>query len=71
MRSNLRPLIEDPERYAREARAAGVPDATVDAAVARGSAVLLQPSRTVAVQNALRGQSGSIVSLATTSATRC
>ncbi len=62
VRSNLRPLLEDPERYAREARAAGVPDATIEAAVARKSAVLLQPSRTVGVQRALRGVSGSVVS---------
>ena len=59
--TSRRPLLEDPERYAREARDAGVSQAVIDAAVKRESAVLLQPSRTSSVDNALRGQSGTVV----------
>lgn len=58
LRSNARALIEDPKAYAAKARRAGIPDATIDAAVRRKSAVLLQPSRTEGVRRALRGETG-------------
>lgn len=58
LRSNARLLIEDPKRYAAQARRAGIPDAAVDAAVRRESAVLLQPSRTEGVRRALQGETG-------------
>lgn len=61
LRSNPRALLEDPKTYARQARAAGVPQPAIDAAVRRESAVLLQPSRTAGVTAALRGQTGTVV----------
>jgi class 3 adenylate cyclase len=61
MRSPSRDLIEDPDRYAAEARAAGLPEVVVDQAVASGETLLLQPVRTEAAREALLGKRGTVV----------
>lgn len=61
MRSPSRDLLEDPQRYAEEAGAMGVPDEIVAQAVSSGETLLLQPVRTEAVRSALGGGTGTVV----------
>lgn len=62
MRSPSRDLLEDPERYADEARAVGLPDELVERAVSSGETLLLQPVRTDAAREALAGGTGTTIS---------
>jgi len=62
MRSVSRLVLEDPEAYTRAAISGGAaPDVAERAARVRGT-VLIQPVQTEAVQRALRGETGEIVS---------
>ncbi len=58
MISNSRALIEDPERYAKEAYENGTPRSVVNLAVQTGSSVLLQPVTGDAIERAQRGETG-------------
>ncbi len=58
LRSTSRFLIEDPQGYAADQRAIGTPEATVERIIALGSPILEQEARTVAAEQALRGQTG-------------
>jgi class 3 adenylate cyclase len=61
MRSVSRMVLQDPERYRTLSIAAGEdPTVAAKAASVKGT-VLLQDTRTTAVQNALRGQTGTII----------
>ncbi|WP_052956926.1 adenylate/guanylate cyclase domain-containing protein [Mycolicibacter heraklionensis] len=60
MRSDSRLFLEDPERYRREAVAAGTAEATVDRAVRLGTTALVQPVGGPGLQAAQRGQSGTL-----------
>ncbi|QAY72103.1 adenylate/guanylate cyclase domain-containing protein [Agromyces protaetiae] len=62
MRSNSRPLIEDPSGYADRVVAHGTPRSVADEVVARGSTVLLQPASSPAVDAARGGGTGVMVS---------
>ncbi len=61
MRSISRLLVEDPQQYQEQAIAAGQDPVTAAQAVATKDTVLLQDTRTPAVQSALRGQSGTAI----------
>ena len=58
LRSASRFLIEDPQGYAADQRAIGTPEATVERVIKLGSPILEQEARTVATEQALRGQTG-------------
>ncbi|WP_231102162.1 HAMP domain-containing protein, partial [Mycobacterium avium] len=60
MRSDSRLILEDPERYARDAVAAGTPRNTVDTAIRWGGTTLVQPVATAAVRAAQRGETGTV-----------
>ncbi|CAG7010795.1 adenylate/guanylate cyclase domain-containing protein [Mycobacterium avium subsp. paratuberculosis] len=60
MRSASRLILEDPERYARDAVAAGTPRNTVDTAIRWGGTTLVQPVATAAVRAAQRGETGTV-----------
>lgn len=61
MRSTSRLLIDDPDAYRTAARASGLSDEEVDAAVASGATLLLQPVTTDAVTAAFAIQTGVII----------
>ncbi|UOE43997.1 adenylate/guanylate cyclase domain-containing protein [Agromyces larvae] len=58
MRSNSRPLIEDPGTYAERVIDRGTPPRVAERVVAAGSTVLLQPASSPAVAAALAGGTG-------------
>ncbi len=60
MRSVSRELVENPEQYQKDAVAAGTPPDVAARAVQVKGSILIQPVHTVAVQNALAGQTGII-----------
>ncbi len=60
MRSDSRLFLEDPQRYRREALAAGAGRDTVDTAIRWGGTTLVQPVATTAVRAAQRGESGTV-----------
>lgn len=60
MRSDSRLFLEDPERYRREAVAAGARRDTVDTAIRCGGTTLIQPVATAAVRAAQRGETGTV-----------
>ncbi|MEB3049101.1 adenylate/guanylate cyclase domain-containing protein [Mycolicibacter sp. MYC123] len=60
MRSDSRLFLEDPERYRREAVAAGTPTATVDKALRLGTTTLVQPVGSPALRDAQRGQTDTL-----------
>ncbi|OBK39087.1 cyclase [Mycobacterium sp. 1165196.3] len=60
MRSDSRLFIEDPQRYRREALAAGARRETVDTAIRWGGTTLVQPVVTTAVRAAQRGETGTV-----------
>jgi len=62
MRSVSRDLAEDPERYARLAVAAGLPQGVADQAVSSGETLLLQPVNTEAVKAGMAGETDTITS---------
>lgn len=61
LRTESRFLLEDPEGYAETIRAAGVPEATVQAISSLGSSIGLQEVRTGGTDLALRGETGTAV----------
>jgi class 3 adenylate cyclase len=61
MRSDSRLFLEDPEKYRREAEAAGTPPDIVDQAIRLHGTTLVQPVETAAVRAAQRGQTGTIL----------
>ena len=61
MRSDSRLFLEDPEKYQREAVAAGTPPDIVDKAIRLHGTTLVQPVETAAVRAAQRGQTGTVV----------
>ncbi len=61
MRSDSRLFLEDPEKYQREAEAAGTPPDIVDQAIRWHGTTLVQPVETAAVRAAQRGQTGNMV----------
>jgi class 3 adenylate cyclase len=61
MRSDSRMFLEDPEKYRREAEAAGTPPDIVDQAIRWHGTTLVQPVETTAVRAAQRGQSGTVI----------
>ncbi len=61
MRSDSRLFLQDPQRYQREAVAAGTPPDIVDRAIRWHGTTLVQPVATAAVRAAQRGQSGTVV----------
>lgn len=60
MRSDSRLFLEDPQRYRREALAAGAGRETVDTAMRWGGTTLIQPVATPAVRAAQRGETGTV-----------
>ncbi|BCO57965.1 adenylate/guanylate cyclase domain-containing protein [Mycobacterium intracellulare] len=60
MRSDSRLFLEDPQRYKRDAVAAGTRPAAVDTAIRWGGTTLVQPVATAAVRAADRGESGTL-----------
>lgn len=60
MRSDSRVFLEDPQRYRREALAAGARRETVDTAIRWGGTTLVQPVATSAVRAAQRGETGTV-----------
>lgn len=60
MRSDSRLFLEDPERYRREAVAAGTSQATVERALRLGTTTLVQPVGGPGLEAAQRGQSGTL-----------
>jgi class 3 adenylate cyclase len=60
MRSDSRMFLEDPDKYRREAEAAGTPPDIVDKAIRWHGTTLVQPVATEALQSAQRGQSGTV-----------
>ncbi|OBI38310.1 adenylate/guanylate cyclase domain-containing protein [Mycobacterium colombiense] len=60
MRSDSRLFLEDPQRYRREALAAGARRETVDTAIRWGGTTLVQPVATSAVRAAQRGETGTV-----------
>lgn len=60
MRSDSRVFLEDPQRYRREALAAGVRREIVDTAIRWGGTTLVQPVATAAVRAAQSGETGTI-----------
>lgn len=63
MRSISRDLVEDPERFLREAVNAGTPPHVAEQAVESGSTLLLQPVRTDAVSAASSGATGTTLAV--------
>jgi class 3 adenylate cyclase len=61
MRSDSRLFLEDPDKYRREAEAAGTPPDIVDKAIRLHGTTLVQPVETAAVRAAQRGQTGTVV----------
>jgi class 3 adenylate cyclase len=61
MRSDSRLFLEDPEKYQREAVAAGTPPDIVEQAIRWRGTTLVQPVATAAVRAAQRGQTGTVV----------
>jgi class 3 adenylate cyclase len=61
MRSDSRLFLEDPEKYQREAVAAGTPPDIVEKAIRLHGTTLVQPVETAAVRAAQRGQTGTVV----------
>ena len=61
MRSDSRLFLEDPEKYRREAVAAGTPPDIVEKAIRLHGTTLVQPVATAAVRAAQRGQTGTLV----------
>jgi len=61
MRSDSRLFLEDPDKYRREAEAAGTPPDIVDKAIRWHGTTLVQPVATEALHAAQRGQSGTVV----------
>jgi class 3 adenylate cyclase len=61
MRSDSRLFLEDPERYQRDAVAAGTPPETVAKALRWHGTTLVQPVETEAFHAAQRGQSGTVM----------
>ncbi|MCU1481167.1 MAG: adenylate/guanylate cyclase protein [Subtercola sp.] len=61
MRSVSRELIENPEQYQKDAIAAGTPPEVAARAVQVKGSILIQPVRTMAVQNALAGETGTLI----------
>ena len=61
MRSDSRLFLEDPEKYRREAEAAGTPPDIVDEAIRWHGTTLVQPVETAAVRAAQRGQTGTVI----------
>jgi class 3 adenylate cyclase len=61
MRSDSRMFLEDPEKYKREAEAAGTPPDIVDQAIRWHGTTLVQPVETAAVRAAQRGQTGTVI----------
>jgi class 3 adenylate cyclase len=61
MRSDSRMFLEDPEKYKREAEAAGTPPDIVDQAIRWHGTTLVQPVDTTAVRAAQRGQAGTVI----------
>jgi class 3 adenylate cyclase len=61
MRSDSRLFLEDPEKYQREAEAAGTPPDIVEKAIRWHGTTLVQPVATEAVRAAQRGQAGTMV----------
>ena len=61
MRSDSRLFLEDPDKYRREAEAAGTPPDIVDKAIRLHGTTLVQPVATEALHAAQRGQSGTVV----------
>lgn len=61
MRSNSRVIIEDPKKYARDAIDRGTSRETVDRVVDAESTVMLQPIKSTALDRALDGKSGTII----------
>jgi class 3 adenylate cyclase len=61
MRSDSRLFLQDPEKYQREAVAAGTPPDIVAKAVRWHGTTLVQPVATAAVRAAQRGQSGTVI----------
>jgi class 3 adenylate cyclase len=54
-------FLEDPEKYRREAEAAGTPSDIVDQAIRWHGTTLVQPVETAAVRAAQRGQTGTVI----------
>jgi class 3 adenylate cyclase len=61
MRSDSRMFLQDPEKYRREAEAAGTPPDIVDQAIRWHGTTLVQPVETTAVRAAQRGQAGTVI----------
>jgi class 3 adenylate cyclase len=61
MRSDSRLFLQDPEKYRREAEAAGTPTDIVDEAIRWHGTTLVQPVETAAVRAAQRGQTGTVI----------
>ncbi|WP_147430040.1 adenylate/guanylate cyclase domain-containing protein [Frondihabitans australicus] len=61
MRSDSRELLQHPKEFEKDAVANGTPVATAKEEVARGSSVLLQPVNTTAVNDGLKGRSGTLI----------
>jgi class 3 adenylate cyclase len=61
MRSDSRMFLQDPEKYRREAEAAGTPPDIVDEAIRWHGTTLVQPVETAAVRAAQRGQTGTVI----------
>ena len=61
MRSDSRLFLEDPEKYQREAVAAGTPPDIVEKAIRLHGTTLVQPVETAAARAAQRGQTGTVV----------
>jgi class 3 adenylate cyclase len=61
MRSDSRLFLEDPQKYQREAQAAGTPSDIVDQAIRWHGTTLVQPVETAAVRAAQRGQAGTMI----------
>jgi class 3 adenylate cyclase len=61
MRSDSRLFLEDPQKYQREAQAAGTPSDIVDQAIRWHGTTLVQPVDTAAVRAAQRGQAGTMI----------
>ena len=58
MRSDSRLFVEDPNKYRREAVAAGTPPDVVDKAIRLGGTTLVQPVASAGLRAAQRGQTG-------------
>ena len=61
MRSDSRLFLQDPEKYRREAEAAGTPTDIVDKSIRWHGTTLVQPVETAAVRAAQRGQTGTVI----------